>query len=79
MFCGRGRFFQWTPPQYIVIAAQAFLLQHNLNEISAVIKDTATMSESETQAALEDCEFAVQNRPHFMIVSRRRGETPNVQ
>jgi hypothetical protein len=61
------------------IAAQAFLLQHNRDEISAVIKDTATMSESETQAVLESCEFAVRNEAHFVIASRRSGGTPDVR
>ncbi|KAJ7795883.1 hypothetical protein B0H14DRAFT_95785 [Mycena olivaceomarginata] len=60
------------------IAAQAFLLQHNRDEISAVIKDTATMSESETQAVLESCEFAVRNEAHFVIESRRSGGTPDM-
>ncbi|KAF8209379.1 hypothetical protein K438DRAFT_1960373 [Mycena galopus ATCC 62051] len=40
------------------IAAQAFLLQHNHDEISVVIKDMATMSGPEAEIWLQDCEFA---------------------
>ncbi|KAJ6546639.1 hypothetical protein DFH09DRAFT_1367184 [Mycena vulgaris] len=60
------------------IAAQAFLLQQNHDEISAVIKDTATMSAEKTQAVLDDYEFSAENGRDFLIRSRRRGEKSEV-
>ncbi|KAJ6540342.1 hypothetical protein B0H19DRAFT_1381528 [Mycena capillaripes] len=60
------------------IATQAFLLQHDHEEISAIIKDTATMSQPATQAVLHDCEFKVQNQPHFVVATRRTGPIPEV-
>ncbi|KAJ7665602.1 hypothetical protein B0H17DRAFT_1184527 [Mycena rosella] len=56
------------------IAAQAFLLRNSHEEISTVIKDTATMSAQETEVALQDCQFAVVNQRHFLITSRRGEE-----
>ncbi|KAJ6601512.1 hypothetical protein B0H10DRAFT_2230542 [Mycena sp. CBHHK59/15] len=58
------------------IAAQAFLLHCSREEVTAAVRDTATMDSTAAQVVLEDCEFAVRNDRDFVIQTKWRREKP---
>ncbi|KAJ6543047.1 hypothetical protein B0H19DRAFT_1172654 [Mycena capillaripes] len=55
------------------MAAQAFLLKSDHDKISAIIKDTVTITTAETRVLLDDWSFSIHNEKEFQIRTERHG------
>jgi hypothetical protein len=61
------------------MAAQAFLMNSNHDEISTIIKDTITVTTAETKILLNDWSFSVDNGKEFRINAHRNENNPPVR
>jgi hypothetical protein len=61
------------------MAAQAFLMSSNHDELSTIIKDTITVTSAETKILLNDWSFSVDNGKELRVNAHRNENSPPVR